>query len=290
MGYEPVRHETGAVPYGNDSAPEDYAYREVDLSDIVISIIGGRFGTGSHDDSGYSISQVELRRALDQGIQVYIFIEKSILAEFSTYRLNKETPGVKYQFVDDVRIYQFIEALYALPRNNPIAPFETSADIVKYLRVQWAGLFQRFLHDQMRLSELRVLEEMRDVSTTLKELTKFLTEERANKDEAIKSILLSNHPAFRRFADVTKTSYRVFFTNEKELNAWLEARGWKPTKTENLDDDSISEWNRANGYLKLRHHIFDDSGRLIAFTADEWDDTWIEFTKFEALTEDDVPF
>jgi hypothetical protein len=29
LGYEPVRHETGAIPYGKELPPEEYAYREV---------------------------------------------------------------------------------------------------------------------------------------------------------------------------------------------------------------------------------------------------------------------
>lgn len=89
LGYEPVRHETGAITYGKEESPEEYAYREVDLSDVIVSIIGGRFGSTSQQDNDSSISQKELRRALERGIQVFIFIEKNVLSEYSTYQLNK---------------------------------------------------------------------------------------------------------------------------------------------------------------------------------------------------------
>jgi hypothetical protein len=82
---------------------------------------------------GLSISQVELRRALEHGIQVFIFIERSVHAEFSTYQLNKDNHEVKYRFADDSRVYEFIESLYKLPHNNPIAAFETAQDITDYL-------------------------------------------------------------------------------------------------------------------------------------------------------------
>jgi Domain of unknown function (DUF4062) len=65
LGYEPVRNETGSIPYSKDERLEVSAYREVELCDIVVSVIGGRFGTESHDQVGYSISQAELKRALD---------------------------------------------------------------------------------------------------------------------------------------------------------------------------------------------------------------------------------
>ena len=89
LGYEPVRNETGAIPYDKREKLETSAYREVELCDVLVAIVGGRYGSESLDDPGYSISQAELRRALDRGIQVFIFVERGVLAEYSTYQLNK---------------------------------------------------------------------------------------------------------------------------------------------------------------------------------------------------------
>ncbi len=89
LGYESVRYEIGEVPYGSDEAPESYAYREVELCDAIISIIGGRFGTESQLAEDSSISQTELQRALERGISVFTFIEKSVRSEYATYLLNK---------------------------------------------------------------------------------------------------------------------------------------------------------------------------------------------------------
>ncbi|KAJ3046878.1 hypothetical protein HK102_013071, partial [Quaeritorhiza haematococci] len=161
LGYDPVRNETGAISYGKDSPPEAYAYKELELCDILVSIIGGRYGTESRVEEGSSISQNELKHALERGIQVFIFIEASVKAEFETYFMNKGNESVKYRFVDNVKVYDFIETLYQLPNNNPIATFEVSADITEYLKAQWAGLFQRYLQDKKREAELVVLDEMR---------------------------------------------------------------------------------------------------------------------------------
>jgi hypothetical protein len=68
LGYEPVRHETGAIPYGQELPPEDYAYREVERCDIVVAVIGGRFGSASAHDPTQSISQRELKRSLDRQV------------------------------------------------------------------------------------------------------------------------------------------------------------------------------------------------------------------------------
>ena len=293
LGYEPVRSETGSIPYGKEAAPEEYAYREVELCDIVVSIIGGRFGTESQHEKDVSISQKELQLASERGIQVFIFIEQNVLSEFSTYQLNKDNKEIKYRFVDDIRVYEFIERIHSLPKKNPIASFATATDITKYLRMQWAGLFQRFLQDQKRIGEIKILEEMKSVAGTLQQLVNFLTEERRSKDDAIRNILMSNHPAFRRFAALTKTPYRVYFTDLNELNTWLRVRGWKVVDKENLDNDSIMEWFEKDSekYLKLTENIFDESDRLKYYSGDEWSDDWITLLKTQKPSEDnDVPF
>ncbi len=296
LGYEPVRNETGAIPYGKEEAPEAYAYREVELCDMIITVIGGRYGTASQHEQGYSITQNELRKALERGIQVFVFVEKNVLSEYSTYQINKENTSTKYRFVDNVKVFEFIEHLYQLPRNNPISSFEISSDITKYLKAQWAGLFQRFLQEQKRLSEIKVLDEMKTVSSTLQQLVKFLTDERRNADDAIKNILMANHPAFKRFADVTDTHYRVFFTNVTELNAWLKARKWKPMDVERYDQDSVMEW-KSDGrseYLKLTENIFDEQGRLRTYTDNEWVDEWVSFVdpviEEQFNQNDEIPF
>jgi hypothetical protein len=85
----PVRHETGSIPYSKESPLEESAYREVTLSDIIVCIIGGRYGSDSTTREG-SITQNELKQALENRIQVYIFVEQNVYSEFSTYQINKE--------------------------------------------------------------------------------------------------------------------------------------------------------------------------------------------------------
>ena len=283
LGYEAVLHEAGDVAYGKDSPPEGYVHREIEMCDILICVIGGRYGTESQEQPGSSITQQELDTAIKNQVQVFIFIEKSVDAEYNTYSINKGTADMKYRFVDDPRIYEFIESVRKLPRNNPIASFETASDIVDFLRSQWAGLFQRFLQDQKRLEEIRVLEEMKSVSGTLDQLVRFLTEERKDTDDAIQHILFSNHPIFYRFQELTRTPYRVFFTNEQELNQWLQSRDWIPVKKQHYDEGSYREWTkeRSTEYISLTEAIFDEEGKLKIYTGDGWKNSWLELAQEE---------
>ena len=283
LGYEPVRHETGAVPYSRDEPLESGAYREIDLSDVIVFIMGGRSGSQSEEYPGYSISQAELKRALDNGIQVFIFVESGVFNEYKTYKMNKKSEEIRYSSVDNVKAFSFLEELYSLPTNNPITPFEVANDISSFLKQQFAGLFHRFLQEQKRQQEVRVLDEMHSVAKTLNELVSFLTVERKNSDDAIKSILLANHPAFRILAKLTKNPYRVFFTTRKEMAAWLGARKWEQVAEDQFFPESVDEWQKETRenteYLIFTKEIFDENDRLLTFTVDDWQEDWIQRRK-----------
>ena len=72
LGYDPVLNERGQIPYGTDERLEEYCYKEVELCDVLVSVIGGRYGSTSSEDP-YSISQKELKTALSLGKPVFIF-------------------------------------------------------------------------------------------------------------------------------------------------------------------------------------------------------------------------
>ena len=301
LGYEAVLHEEGDIAYGKDSPPEGYIRREIEMCDILVCVIGGRYGTESQEHPGSSITQQELKAAIENQVQVLIFIEQDVHSEYGTYSINKENTNIKYRFVDNPRIFEFIDSIHNLPRNNPITTFQTAHDIVEFLRSQWAGLFQRFLQDQKRLQEIKTLEEMKQVSGTLEQLVRFLTEERKGTDDAIQQILVANHPVFRRFRELTKTTYRVFFYNEDELNRWLKARGWVPgMESRYYEEDSYREWHKKEGatlgkpnsYIKLTEAIFDEENRLKIYAEDAWNDDWLNLltSNLETFDPNDLPF
>ena len=215
-GFDPVLNERGQIPYGNDEKLEEYCYEEIEHCDILVSIIGGRHGSSSSHDP-YSISQKELKTAIELGRPVYIFVEKSVLAEYETYKKNKSSVSIEYASVDNVAIYQFMDEVFSLQLNNPVAPFETSSDITDYLQEQWSGLFQRLLREAARHKEMILLEDLRGTVNTLNQLVTFLTEERRAGDQAIKDILLSNHPMFDDIRTKIGIPYRVFFTERSSF-------------------------------------------------------------------------
>lgn len=296
-GFEPVLNERGHVPFHAEKHLEDACYKEIELSDILVSIIGGRYGTESREEP-YSISQKELKTALELGKPVYIFVEKNVLAEYRTYVKNKDVKGITFASVDDPRTYHFLEEVHALPLPQPMAAFETARDITDYLQGQWAGLFQRLLQESARYREVQYLQDIRSTLDTLNKLVSYLAEERKMGDTAIKDILLSSHPLLLRLRKLLNVQYRVYFVNRKEMNAWLAARSCEAVPPEEWDNPDYMEWIwkgvEPRKILKVKDDLFEEDGKLRVLTPDEWNDKFASLSDFptkpEEVTSEEIPF
>ena len=289
LGYEPIRNEEGDIPYGKDEALEEYCYKEIKNVDILVSIIGGRFRSTSKKKES-SISQLELRTALKEGKQVYIFIEKNVLAEYETYLLNKNKEDITYKYIDNIKIYKFIEEIKSLSANNNIKGFEMASDINKYLKEQFAGLFQRFLGEQIRLKEISLITSLERTSEALNKLVNFLSLENKGKTEEVNKILNINHPLIGELRNLLNIPYNFYIEGIVDLEALIKARGFEKVKTKFNDD--FLEWQREVfqkvSILKISKKIFDKDGKLKFFKATDWNKKNISF--IEEDKDDDLPF
>lgn len=301
-GYDPVLHERGSVSYGSTEALEKYCYKEIETCDILISIIGGRFGSKA-DDSTYSISQTELRVALEQTKQVYIFVERDVYHEFKTYERNKDS-NIRWASVDNPRIYDFIAEVYSLKNNNPVHPFETSYDITENLREQWAGLFQRLLAQQSLGLQASLFHDLKQSMENARSLLDVIAAEADRRDEVVADIILTNHPIFLSLRRAMNVPYRFVFSDFDEFKKWVSNRGY--SADDFGSDISHSEWSRldkAKGNtetLTIDMSVFDENGKLRPFTSESWSENYVKFsvrkTKpsfgggFVDDLDDDVPF
>ena len=295
LGYEPVRNEEGDIPYGKEEALEEYCYKEIKSIDIFVSVIGGRFGSESKKAKS-SISQLELKTALTEGKQVYIFIEKNVLSEYETYLINKDIEA-KYRYVDDKRIYEFIEEIKALNVNNVIQGFETAFDITKFLKEQFAGLFQRFLEQQTRTKEVRLIRGLEKTAQTLNKLVNFLSAENKDQSEEINRILTINHPLIEKLKNDLEIPYNFYIEGINDLKELLSARGFKfeeelPFEDPKQEYSWTKEANRKRYSLAIHKSIFEDDGKLKFIKKSDWDDSLVNFLEKELTPEDvdELPF
>jgi len=293
MGYEPVRNEEGDIPYGKEEALEEYCYKEIKSIDILVCIIGGRFGSESKSNSKSSITQMELKAALNEGKQVYTFIESNVLSEYETYLMNKESE-TKYRYVDDKRVYEFIEEIKSLKSNNIIKGFETASDIVKFLREQMAGLFQRFLEEQSRIKEVSLIKGLEKTANTLNKLVNFLSDENKDQTDEINKILMINHPLVEELKSKLDVTYNFYFEGLDDVKQLLRARGYIFQEDIFMDEDPFYEWvkslNRKNYRLEISKDVFEIDDRLKFIRKSDWNDEYVSLEIIEEEDDDDVPF
>lgn len=292
LGYEAVRNEEGDIPYGKDEALEEYCYKEIKSVDILVSIIGGRFGSESKRNTS-SISQIELKTAIKENKQIYIFIDKNVLSEYETYLINKDV-DMSYRYVDDKRIYHFIEEVKALSANNNIKGFETASEITKYLKDQLAGLFQRFLVEQTRLKEVSLIRNLEKTAQTLNKLVNFLSEEHKGQNEEINKILMINHPLVETLRTKLEIPYNFYVEGFADLKELLAARGFKEIEADPWDEeDFVSYWiknvQRKELVLTISDSLFDEENKLKFVRKTEWNDSLVVLKETEE-EEEDLPF
>lgn len=292
--YDAILNEKGHIAYLNEKRLEEYCYKEIDNCDILISIIGGRFGSSAHESDGYSISQTELKTAFDKGKQVYIFIEKTVLHEYRTYEKNKDDPEllkkIRFSAVDNLKIYEFLDEVFSLPINNQFTGFETSNDIIHYLQEQWASLFQSLLQDASKQQDFRLIEEMRDSFKTLKQLVTYLANEKEKGHTAINEILFANHPVFYKIKTALNSKMRIYFTSLEELHNVMSTFGFQFDEVP-FDMDKY-EWQYKNKTIAVACSLFTQEGKLIPIDISQWDDSnvTVKVHQPKFVLDDDLPF
>lgn len=295
MGFDPVLNEHGHIPYGSKETLEKYCHSEISKVHILVSIVGGRFGTKAHDTE-FSISHAELSTAIKLGKQVYVFVENSALSEYQTYLKNKGVPGIQYTHVDNSKVYEFLEGIYALSFNNQIAGFDNIEFITRYLKEQWAGLFEQHLEQQGRADIMDVLTKMESTTDTLrgqfdslKTQASYSQAAQAIKEQALDAIIIQNHPLFSVLKRKLTIPYRVFLTNTREMEQWLKgARSIILVAEDQWDEKSVREYiherDRRSGkeqwILKIPTDLFDDFGNLKPMLPGDWDDKRVTYVKY----------
>ncbi|MHB1328531.1 MAG: DUF4062 domain-containing protein [Gemmatimonadales bacterium] len=178
LGYDPVMSEYSDVLFDPRSHTHDSCIKEVPGCDMVLLIVGSRFGgtaipaaldgidftfiqqTSTKPDillskEKLSITQLEVLKAIEQGIPVYAFVDDKVLHDHHVYERNKDKKGVidqldfpSIQKRETAKyIFEFINFLGHRATNNGVIGFTRLEEIRLHLLSQWSQLFQRLLHE-----------------------------------------------------------------------------------------------------------------------------------------------
>jgi hypothetical protein len=200
LGYEPILSEKGNISYDPKIPLDISCYKEAQIADIFVLIIGGRYGSEISEDRSNvskefydkyeSVTRKEFNSANDKDIPTYILIEKSVYSEYQTFKRNKDNKNIEYAHVDSVNIFHFIEEILSKPKNNAMFQFEKHSEIKEWLREQWAGLFRELLSQRSEKEQYNSLnekiEELSSINGSLKTYMETIMKSSAdNADEII---------------------------------------------------------------------------------------------------------
>lgn len=292
LGYEAVMHDKGNIPYTQDVSIEDSCYNEIDSCDILICIIGNKFGTQS-SSGNYSITMNELLRAVNRKKKVYTYILSDVLAENLTYLQNKNSGFVPYH-VDDIKVHDFIINIKENILNHPITPFRDVIDIITSLKQQFAGLFQHLLSQEAAITETKTFSDLQDVANTIKKISSDFSEEQLCFWKKFDSSIFATKYALREIENKLGIKEFSILTSTLEgIREFLSRIGFK--EQINRETGYLFEYDEGNNIktLQLSNELFTEDGLLKDIRSRKTAETYIKYSttpKQTFINEDDLPF
>lgn len=228
-GFEPCLSDHGDVFYHPDLHTHESCITEISNCQLLILIIGGRFGGSYIADITKSVVNAEYISAKELNLPVFSFIKKDVLDDHRLYRKNKESsivqkinfPSIEKQEYA-IKIFEFIEDVRLAKVNNGFFPFEHSRDIENYLRKQWAGMFfdflsKRRLADEFQLSN-RLLSNLSTSTEKLEEIVKSMYRQvdHVNANTVIENVELKSQ-ADKFFRDL-RIYYKITLFKKTSLD------------------------------------------------------------------------
>lgn len=253
MGVDVVRFETGAVPYHTADTLPEACCREIDNCHILVSIIGGRYGSvvkqhgealegSSRAERTVSISRLEVERAVKSGLLLFAFVEADVFAQYPTYLSNRAMAAqIVWPSVEDIRVFEFIEYISNLAGRNPVFPFRTPREMQDTLRAQLAGLFCDLLQRDKLYKYSSHLDKVIESAERLQQLQLELAAREAEAERRISEAALPDHEIYQKLQNVLGIEFRIFFRNRRELDALLNSYGFREISPRELREEIRNE-------------------------------------------------
>jgi hypothetical protein len=274
LGYDPILSEKGDIAYAPNISLDESCYREAASSDVLVLIIGGRYGAERSDsrttlphgffDRYDSITKLEYMNAIENNLPVYILVDGQVYAEYQIFLKNRENKSITYAHVDSVNIFHLIEDILLQRRNNALNTFSRYVEIEEWLREQWAGLFREFLKRTRQSQQVASLSaqvsQASELNKTLKPQLETSTESRDAWGEVALGKILEETLSPDQFArDVEvrpRSDQRVDFAIKlpggREAQLWLPIDAKYPTEDSDRLHEAIERGDPVAAELALR--------------------------------------
>lgn len=293
MGYSVILSENGDVGYEQGTSLERSCLNSVSSTDIVVGIIGRRFGSKSESFEAHSITMNEITTAVGVGKIIFVFVERNVLAEFETYKKNQDlAENLKWAHVDDGKIFKFLQELNAR-KSIAILGFDHSADIIDLLKKQLSFLFANYIDKERKASQQELASNIKSETDRLEAVMGSLENLSAEIAQNAIACRVVSVPVLRRLLDVLGISdFSITAPTRKGVFSFLEQIGFSILDETTEAIQFSRNWNDVNEILTLHHDFFKNE---YVNTRLNWNDCadLVKLEKFTALKhygDDDVPF
>lgn len=291
LGYEPVMHDKGNITYSQNVPLEQSCYDEISTCDIVVCIIGNKFGTKS-TGSDYSITMNELQEAIKKRKKIYIYILKDVFAENSTYIANKDTGTFIPAHVDNVKIHEFICDIKNTVRNHPIQAFELVTDITNNLKQQLAGLFQHLLSQEANVTESKTLFDLQSIADNIKNIVADFSKTQNEFFQKFDCTVFARLTPLRMLHQILGIEKVIFYAKDEEaIIEMFHLLGFSIVD-EDIPFISLIFSKQIDGMnitISLGADLFDESNKLKDIRDIKLLEKYIT-KKVEVVDDDDLPF
>ncbi len=203
LTYRPVMSDYGEVGYISSATAVDSCYRTVRQSQLVVLVVGRRYGTVDKD--GLSITHREFLSAQESRIPIITFVEAEVLSFKQVFDTDpKADLWKRFEGMDNPEAtFGLIQQVRASPQFNGMIPFSTAIDAKRALKRQIAD----FVGERLSGLVLPVRTEVQNVLAEIKGLRSEL--ERAGVAKVSPEVT-RNTAALRFLLDDRAASFKKF--------------------------------------------------------------------------------
>lgn len=175
LGHEPVLSEYSDILFDPEDHTHESCLKELQNIDMVVLVIGSRFGGSAipkalevidieylqgaskgkkllEEPRKLSITQCEILKAISLDVPIFTFVDRKVMSDHLIYEKNKNKP-----FINDLTfgaiekaetasyIFEFINFIRGRHKNNAITEFDKVSDIELHLKKQWSAMLRSFL-------------------------------------------------------------------------------------------------------------------------------------------------
>ena len=174
VGYQPVMSEYGEIGYMGGDAAEDACYRTVPGCQLVVLIIGKRYGSAARNYPDKTVTELEFEKALENSSRIITLVDKEVLGFKKVFDANPHEKKVKYPGMNEPRkTFEFISRVSRSATKNAILPYSTASDVRGLLKRQFAILF----HDLLESRVSPAIASINDILCEVKTMRQAMTQD-----------------------------------------------------------------------------------------------------------------